>query len=87
MRLRILLGARHCLGRQVRQHGIGGGIQHIESRTIPGKLVRIDQPAVGLVKGIGGQMILVIKLTVMVGAKPRTRRCTFSCVGFDPVTA
>src|ERR1035438_176294 len=46
----------------MRQHCIGGGIQYIQGRLIPGKLVCIDQPAACLVIGISGQVVIVIEL-------------------------
>ncbi len=55
------LGAVERLGREPRQDGVGGFVEHGESVGIVRELMRVDEAAAGLVEGVGREAVAAIE--------------------------
>ncbi len=58
-----------AFGGQPGQDGVGGLVEHVERVGIGGELVRVDEAAVRLVEGVGGEAVVAIEGVVAVGAR------------------
>ena len=70
MRASHHLFAVEGFGREKRKNGVGGTIENGESIRVAGKLMSVDEAAVGLVEGVGRDAVVFVELFADGGREP-----------------